>query len=91
MRLPCPHCGTRDVQEFTYRGDAGLRRPEAEGASPAAMAQYVYERDNPAGRHREYWRHSAGCRAWIVVTRDTRTHRVESAEPARLADAWRPS
>ena len=41
---------------------------------------YVYERDNPAGRQREYWHHSAGCRAWIVVTRDTRTHRIESAE-----------
>ena len=67
MRLPCPHCGTRDVQEFTYLGDANVERPDADEMSEAAMTRYVYERDNPAGRQREYWHHSAGCRAWIVV------------------------
>ena len=30
MRLPCPYCGDRDAQEFSYRGDAGPRRPEGE-------------------------------------------------------------
>jgi heterotetrameric sarcosine oxidase delta subunit len=83
MRLPCPHCGTRDVQEFTYLGDANVKRPDADEMSEAAMTRCVYERDNPAGRQREYWHHSSGCRAWIVVTRDTRTHRIESAERAR--------
>ena len=83
MRLPCPYCGTRGVQEFTYLGDANVKRPGLEAMSEAAMVEYVYQRDNPAGRHREYWRHSAGCRAWIVVVRDTKTHRIEAAEPAR--------
>ena len=83
MRLPCPDCGTRDIQEFTYLGDANVERPGASEMSEAAMRSYVYERDNPAGRQREYWHHSAGCRAWIVVTRDTRTHRIESAESAK--------
>ena len=85
MRLPCPHCGIRDSQEFSYLGDANVKRPGPGDMSEAAMMKYVYERDNPAGLQREYWRHSAGCRAWIVVVRDTRTHRIESAAPARLA------
>ena len=81
MRLPCPFCGDRDVQEFNYLGDASVARPEGEDAG--AMFAYVYERDNPAGSHREYWQHAAGCRAWLVVTRDTRTHAIAGAVPAR--------
>lgn len=85
MRLPCPHCGTRDLQEFTYLGDATVKRPGPGEMSDAAMLSYVYDRENPAGPQREYWHHSAGCRAWIVVVRDTRTHAIEFAQPARPA------
>ena len=85
MRIPCPHCGERDVQEFSYLGDASLMRPEGPQVSPAAMHDYVYRRDNPGGRHRELWYHAAGCHVWLVVTRDTRTHAIERAEPARDA------
>ena len=77
LLIPCPHCGARDVTEFTYGGDANVRRP----ADPAALndeqwAAYVYLRDNPRGRHVELWQHSAGCRRWITITRDTLTHDV---------------
>jgi sarcosine oxidase subunit delta len=82
MRLTCPFCGARDVQEFTYLGDANPERP-GPAASADAMHDYVYLRDNPAGEHRELWYHGAGCRAWLVVTRDTRTHVVGNVEPAR--------
>ena len=41
-----------------------------------AFHDYVYLRDNPAGPHRELWYHGSGCRAWLVVTRDTRTHAI---------------
>ena len=81
MRIRCPHCGERDVQEFSYLGDAGKVRPE--GSDANAMIDYVYLRDNPAGLHREFWYHSAGCHDWLVVTRDTRTHAIEEARPAR--------
>jgi sarcosine oxidase delta subunit len=27
MRIPCPHCGERDVSEFRYGGDASRQRP----------------------------------------------------------------
>jgi methylglutamate dehydrogenase subunit B len=84
MRIACPHCGIRDVREFAYLGDATVMRPDA--GAPDALARfidYVYLRDNPAGPHRELWQHVSGCRAWLVVTRDTRTHAILRVELAR--------
>ena len=83
MLIPCPYCGLRSHEEFVYYGDAGPRRPDP--ASPAAedaFCDYVYLRDNPAGRHRELWFHQGGCHEWLVVTRDTLTHAIEGAERA---------
>jgi sarcosine oxidase subunit delta len=91
MLIPCPHCGPRQHDEFTYLGDATLRRPGA--AAPGAAGQedaffeYVYIRNNPAGRHEELWFHASGCHEWLIVTRDTRTHEVFGARPARGARA----
>ena len=83
MRIACPYCGERDVQEFTYLGDAAKVRPDGMDATPDAMHDYVYLRDNPAGTHRELWYHAAGCHAWLAVVRDTRTHTISEVEPAR--------
>jgi sarcosine oxidase subunit delta len=44
---------------------------------------YVYLRKNPAGEHRELWFHAAGCRAWLIVTRNIQTHEILAAVPAR--------
>jgi sarcosine oxidase subunit delta len=85
MRILCPHCGERDAQEFSYAGDATKPRPGGLDAREDVMFDYVYLRDNPAGPHRELWHHGAGCRAWLVVTRDTRTHRILGVETARYA------
>jgi sarcosine oxidase subunit delta len=84
MLIPCPHCGTRPVEEFTFLGDAKPERPTSN--DPATMEQwygYVYLRDNPKGVIDEYAHHSGGCRAWLVVTRDTDTHDVFTAVTAR--------
>jgi heterotetrameric sarcosine oxidase delta subunit len=87
MRIPCPHCGTRDVREFAYLGDATLERPDAAAADALArFTDYVYGRHNPAGVHRELWYHGNGCQAWLVVTRDTCTHAI-SAVTAAVATA----
>lgn len=75
MRIPCPHCGERPVDEFGYLGDATPRRPAAD-ADIEAWHDYVYVRDNPRGPHHEYWHHAGGCRAWLVVHRDTATHEI---------------
>ena len=77
MRIPCPHCGLRDVREFSYLGDAAPQRPDPDAAGAVdRFNAYVYLRDNPAGPHRELWYHGAGCQAWLAVERDTRTHAI---------------
>lgn len=79
MRIPCPICGVRDRREFYYMGHASaLERPEA-GAGPADWDEYLHNRDNPAGVTRDLWYHESGCAAWLVVTRDTRTHEIVTA------------
>ena len=87
MRITCPHCGERGNEEFSYLGDATVQRP-AEPAAPGTPAfedwtGFVYLRDNPAGQHRELWQHLHGCRAWLVVTRDIRSHAISAVEDAR--------
>ena len=61
MRIPCPYCGERDIDEFTYLGDADVRAAATRRDADAAEAfhDYVYLRDNPAGAHRELWYHAA--------------------------------
>jgi sarcosine oxidase subunit delta len=81
VRIPCPFCGERDLTEFSYLGDAGCPRPEpADGEGAQRFVEAVYLRDNPAGPHVELWFHAAGCRTWLRVTRDTRTHEITFSE-----------
>jgi len=84
MLIPCPHCGIRPVEEFTFLGDAKPKRPETN--DPSSMEQwfdYVYLRDNPRGVFEEYVHHTGGCRGWMVVTRDTQTHEVFGSVAAK--------
>ena len=77
MRIKCPYCGERALEEFTYCGDATVQRPDSiESSAQEAWVDYVYLRDNPAGPHKELWHHSAGCHAWLEVTRNTVTHEI---------------
>ena len=83
MRITCPFCSERGAQEFVYRGDAApLRTADGNG-----LFEYVYLRDNIAGPMREHWYHAQGCRQWLVVERDTRTHEISGAVLARSADS----
>ena len=45
----------------------------------------VYLRDNPAGPHEELWYHRSGCRSWLRVTRNTRTHEILAVAFAKEA------
>lgn len=85
MRIDCPICGPRDVGEFAYAGDATLVRPDPAETDVEAWCRYVYDRANPKGSHREHWQHARGCRAWLAVTRDTASHRIEAV---RLVGPW---
>lgn len=84
--ISCPHCGPRPKEEFSIRGAASAVRP-APDAGADAWFDYVYLRDNPRGRHSEYWHHVSGCRRWLIVERDTVSHAiydVHDAAPSKL-------
>jgi sarcosine oxidase subunit delta len=83
LRIPCPICGTRDEVEYNYGGDAGVRRPGIAETSLEAWIDFLFKRENIRGAHREYWHHVNGCRQWLVVQRDTRTHAIASVKLAR--------
>jgi methylglutamate dehydrogenase subunit B len=89
MRINCPFCGERGNDEFSYLGDASVVRPDASAPNAdEAFYAFAYERRNIAGPVQELWYHAAGCHAWLVVTRDTRTHEifeVKSAQEVALA------
>ncbi len=100
MRIPCPYCGERSNAEFSYLGDAAPVRPRDARRLPAdaavgaaelrAFTDYVYMRTNPPGPLREWWHHSGGCRAWLMVERDATTHEIGAVVAARdLADPAR--
>jgi sarcosine oxidase, subunit delta len=81
MLIPCPSCGPRNETEFHYGGEAGVAYP----ADPAALsddewASFLYVRSNPKGLLHERWSHSAGCRQWFTLVRDTVTHEIAPAE-----------
>jgi heterotetrameric sarcosine oxidase delta subunit len=83
MRINCPYCGERGLEEFAYHGDATVTRPRDGGAAPnAAWTDYVYFRENPSGLHRELWYHAAGCHSWLVVTRNLQNHNIATVELA---------
>ena len=88
MRIQCPFCGERDLIEFSYFGDADFWRPDPQAAdAPAKFFDAVYLRENPAGPHDELWYHASGCRSWLHVTRNTRTHDVLAVKFAQEAVA----
>jgi len=84
MRIRCPFCGERDLNEFAYLGDAQFKRPDpGRRADAARFFEAVYLRDNPAGPHDELWYHTYGCRSWLRVSRDTLTHEILAVQFAR--------
>lgn len=86
MRLACPHCGERSVDEFVYQGDASIVRPSPDAPHRLdAFVSYAYERTNSYGLHRELWFHAMGCHAVLVVTRNVATHAI--IEVASVSDA----
>ena len=84
LLLTCPYCGPRDQSEFTYGREATA--VPALDASQADWQRFVYERDNPAGPHAEWWHHNHGCRQWLEIVRDTLTHEGLAIRAARTPE-----
>ena len=77
LLITCPWCGPRDETEFHYGGEAHRAYPaDPYALTDAEWADHVFARPNPKGRFAERWSHSAGCRRWFDVVRDTVTHEI---------------
>ena len=77
LEIKCPHCGKRSQNEFSYGGDASIKRPElGKEISDKEWDDFVYYRKNIKGKHLEFWHHVSGCRQWFKVLRSTYTHEI---------------
>ncbi len=70
MKLHCPHCGLRPVDEFRY---ADIPEVPDDLTDPSERdLDRVFHKTNRHGPTEEAWFHDAGCRRWFRVTRYTR-------------------
>jgi sarcosine oxidase subunit delta len=77
LLIPCPHCGPRNQEEFTYERtrDSVVRLDDAPEVAVAAL----YARANPRGEEIEIWHHA--CGQWLQLVRDRMTHAIRAVEP----------
>jgi len=80
LLIDCPHCGARAQAEFVY--DRTLDAVVTLNMEAAEAMRTLYERANPKGIDDELWRHSFGCRQWLVLRRHRVTHAIESVRAA---------
>ncbi|MPY24646.1 sarcosine oxidase subunit delta [Shewanella psychropiezotolerans] len=75
----CPYCQEhREEEEFHAAGQAHISRPlDPDNCSDVEWGDYLYFRKNPRGLHHEMWSHTAGCRKYFNVTRDTQSYQIK--------------
>ena len=77
LEIKCPYCGKRSQNEFTYGGDATIKRPDLnKEVTDDEWDHFVYYRKNLRGNLLELWHHISGCRQWFKVHRNTVTHEI---------------
>jgi heterotetrameric sarcosine oxidase delta subunit len=74
MQITCPHCGPRAQAEFIY--ERTVDSVVALDAAPEEAMKTLFTRTNPRGVDEEIWRHTYGCRAWMVITRHRVTNEI---------------
>lgn len=79
LQIPCPHCGPRNQEEFSYERsvDSVVR---LEDPADQAMTT-LYSRANLKGEDAEIWVHAQGCGQWLRLVRDRVTHAFRDVEP----------
>ncbi len=84
LHIRCPYCREmRSEEEFSYAGEAHIRRPpDPDALSAREWGDYLHLRKNPRGPHREIWVHTAGCRRYFNVLRDTVSYEILEVYPA---------
>jgi sarcosine oxidase subunit delta len=88
--MTCPVNGPRVISEFVCAGE--LRdMPDPAGATDAAWADYVFNRDGRPAVKREWWCHTPSG-VWFIAERDTATDTIRrtylyprAADPERGA------
>ena len=80
MQFTCPHCGPRAQAEFVYERTLDSVIP-LDAAANEAMER-LFTRANPRGPDEELWRHTFGCRAWLIIRRHRVTHVIEQVRTA---------
>ena len=76
MQIACPHCGPRAQAEFVYERTVDSVVPL--NASPEDAMKALFTRNNPRGFDEEIWRHTFGCRAWIVIKRNRVSNEISA-------------
>ena len=64
LLIPCPWCGARAQSEFSYGGDATLKRPAPDG--PATLAEVLHGATAPIAARPV--RRSLGFHTTLVTT-----------------------
>ncbi len=80
MQIHCPHCGSRAQGEFIF--ERTVDSVVTLEATPDDAMTALFTRHNPRGLDNEIWRHTFGCRAWMVVTRNRVTHEITATRAA---------
>jgi sarcosine oxidase subunit delta len=79
LQIPCPHCGLRAQIEFSY--ERTVDSVVTLDMAPTEAIEALYGRANPRGWDEEIWRHSYGCRQWLVIRRHRVTHAIDTVRP----------
>lgn len=82
LLIDCPYCGPREETEYDYGREAHVPYPDDPFAlDDRQWAQYLFYRSNTRGALAERWVHTAGCRRWFNVVRDTVTYEIQAVYP----------
>ncbi|MCP4359048.1 MAG: sarcosine oxidase subunit delta [Chloroflexi bacterium] len=76
IQITCPNCGLRNVQEFRFGGEYNPRPKAPLVTADTDWTDYLYMRDNKVGTQKEWWYHRAGCGAWFLAERHTKTNEM---------------
>ncbi len=76
MLISCPRCGPRAQAEFVF--ERTVDSVVTLDASPEDAMNTLFTRNNPRGEDDEIWRHTYGCRAWLVMTRHRVTNEISN-------------
>ena len=79
--IPCPHCGPRNSDEFSYHGE--FHDVAGDSQWQQAGRTLRYERDNLADWTEETWFHRFGCERFFFAERHTVTNEVRATRTPR--------